>query len=114
MGLWLGCSVLSIVELLELILDSLVLLCCKFRKRKPKVLEHSSQHTSAGSVSNFAHEFGGTNSFDDKHATVRKKLVLSSRRVHKPWYSGHKIKKNHKSCRYNNVEDKNNAILMMV
>ena len=104
LGLWLGCSVLSIVELLELILDSLVLLCYKIKNSKQNVLECSLQQTSTVTISNL-HDLDGTNNFDDKHGTLQKKFVISSRRLHKPWHSGDKIKQNQKSHRHENSEE---------
>ena len=47
LGLWLGCSVLSIVELIELALDALVLLCCKLTHRNHTVLPSNSQNRDA-------------------------------------------------------------------
>ena len=46
LGLWLGCSVLSIMELLELGLDALILLCYKITKKKYWALPVKSRNTA--------------------------------------------------------------------
>ena len=42
LGLFLGCSALSIIELIELAMDSMVILCHKLtRKNKPKIIRNN-------------------------------------------------------------------------
>ena len=77
MGLWLGCSVFSIVEIIELALDAFVLFCCKLTKRQHKVqpyTSNSTEMTQGYDISAFERTIGL-----DKHVTVRKKLVFSTK-----------------------------------
>ena len=75
MGLWLGCSVFSIVELLELTLDGLVLFCCKVVNRQHKVFSRKQTKTQVTP----GH---GPRTFErtirlNRRMTVRRDLVLS-------------------------------------
>ena len=77
LGLWLGCSVFSIVEIIELALDAFVLFCCKRTKRQHKVqpcTSNSTELTHGYNISAFERTIGL-----DKHVTVRKKLVFSTK-----------------------------------
>ena len=69
------------MELLELVCDAVVLLCCKIIKRKHKVLSGNGDHPSSGLM-----VYNGCIAFDDipnfdKHITVKKKLAYSNRPI---------------------------------